>query len=226
MRRLALEAWTRRSSALHRCDARSKLVTCLLLCVAARYAPWSTAAALVAGLVLSRLPLAPFLLRLGAILTFAAALAATTALSGDAHQALILFRSATLSACAVLLLIATTRFDTVLDALRWFRVPHALVDTIWFVQRYISVLTEQAARMHMAAIARGSSAMALVSAAQLGVLFNGARDRSQRVHYALVARGWTGGPLNAAPGFRRLAGADYALLAIGVANLIFAIRPW
>jgi len=103
---------------------------------------------------------------------------------------------------AAILLTAVTRFPDLLWALGALRLPRSLVSTIGFMYRYLFVLSDEAARMLRARAARASSPpgsrrpgvlwQARVAGNMVGSLFLRALERSERVHAAMIARGYNG----------------------------------
>ncbi len=91
------------------------------------------------------------------------------------------------------LLILTTPFTEILDALRWFRVPGVLVDTLAFMYRYVFLLCDEFLAMRASARTRGGLATRRGSLATLGLItsqvFLRAYDRSLRISHAMRARG-------------------------------------
>jgi cobalt/nickel transport system permease protein len=100
------------------------------------------------------------------------------------------------------LLTATTPFRDLLWALGELRLPPVLVTTIGFMARYVFVLADETARMLRARAARsaylpGRSRPSVawqgrVAGHMAGSLFLRALERSERVHAAMVARGYRG----------------------------------
>ncbi len=99
----------------------------------------------------------------------------------------------------------------VLAALRWFRLPPALAETVAFALRYLHTLGEEAGRMLQARAARsaGNGALVLRAGATggiIGALFLRSFERSERVALAMAARGagtasfGVRGPSHPAPG--------------------------
>lgn len=91
------------------------------------------------------------------------------------------------------LLILTTPFTEILDALRWYRVPGVLVDTLAFMYRYVFLLCDEFLAMRASARTRGGLATRTGSLATLGLItsqvFLRAYDRSLRISHAMRARG-------------------------------------
>ena len=103
----------------------------------------------------------------------------------------------------------TTPFDRVLEALKWYRVPAILLDTVAMTYRYAFLLMGEFHRMRDAARSRGgfrgyrnaqhSTAMILAQ-----VILR-AYDRAGRIQQAMVARGANA---SQAPGRQRSAGPE------------------
>ncbi len=113
------------------------------------------------------------------------------------------FLKSTTSAVAVVLLISTTPVPLVLRALDWLRLPRALVSVIALLIRYLSLLRGEAGAMMRAARSRGwewGSLGRRVGAAGgiVGSLFLRTYERGERVHRAMLARGFDGS-LRSAP---------------------------
>ena len=80
--------------------------------------------------------------------------------------------------------------------MRKLGLPPVLVDTLGFMERYRFVLADELDRMATARRARSfgrRSTMSLSLAGGLiGLLFLRAFERAERVHSAMIARGWRG----------------------------------
>ncbi len=131
-----------------------------------------------------------------------------------------------------ILLTAVTPFPDLLWSLGALRVPHSLVVTIGFMVRYFFVLADEAARMLRARAARSAASagsrpgplwQGRVAGQMVGSLFLRALERSERVHAAMLARGYDGG----LPALtqRRMGRLDWAL-TIGVALLLSGLLLW
>ena len=103
---------------------------------------------------------------------------------------------ATLAALAVLLLTATTPLRDVLTGLERLGLPRLLVLIATSMVRYVDVLTTELARMRIARLSRGEDPRWLWQvrglAATAGALFVRSYERGERVHVAMLSRGWTG----------------------------------
>lgn len=111
----------------------------------------------------------------------------------------------TLGVWASLTLAATTEPVDLLAGLERLRLPAQLVEIMAFMVRYLDVVTAEMARMRVARTSRGFSARNPthwpVLARSLGALFIRSYERGERVHLAMLARGYTGRmPATAEPG--------------------------
>lgn len=101
-----------------------------------------------------------------------------------------------LAIIAMLLLSAVTSFQSLLLALRKLGLPLVLVATLGIMERYRFVLTDELNRMATVRRARsftrrGTFSLGLAGGL-IGILFLRALERAERVHGAMVARGWQG----------------------------------
>ncbi len=103
---------------------------------------------------------------------------------------------ATLGAGAAVFLAATTEVPDILAGLSRLRVPAVLVAIAGFMVRYLDVLADELSRMRTAAAVRGfrqrgrGALKALASVA--GSLFIRAYERGERIHAAMLVRGFRG----------------------------------
>lgn len=97
--------------------------------------------------------------------------------------------------CA-LLLTTLLPFERLLWGLERLSVPRLLLTLLQLTQRYGMVLQAEAARMQVARVARGGRAQWLWQAGSLGpllgALFVRSGERAERVHQAMLARGFDG----------------------------------
>ena len=102
----------------------------------------------------------------------------------------------TLGVLASLTLAATTEPDDLLRGLQRLRVPDLLVQIMGFMVRYLDVVTAELGRMLVAMRSRGCDPRsprhwpALATA--MGALFVRSYERGERVHLAMLSRGYTG----------------------------------
>ena len=97
---------------------------------------------------------------------------------------------------AGLLLAATTEPAALLRGLERLRLPQQLVQIMGFMLRYLEAVTDELRRMRIASASRGFTARNPrhwpVVAASVGALFIRSFERGERVHQAMVSRGYTG----------------------------------
>jgi cobalt/nickel transport system permease protein len=94
------------------------------------------------------------------------------------------------------LLFSVTRFQHFLYALREFRVPQMLVMQLGFLYRYLFIIHDEAERMWRAREARsggrGGWLLWRATGGLIGSLFLRSFARSQRIYWAMLARGFSG----------------------------------
>ncbi len=131
----------------------------------------------------------------------------------------------TLGVAASVVLAATTRQRELLLGLQWLRVPELLVQIMTFMFRYAEVVGAEMHRMRVARESRGFVARDVrqlpVLARSAAALFIRSYERGERVHLAMLSRGYTGGlPLTAAGAARaewaRAAALPAAALAVAL----------
>jgi cobalt/nickel transport system permease protein len=110
--------------------------------------------------------------------------------------ALTILAKDSLAFLGTLLLVQVTPFRTLLIAMRRLGMPGTLVATLQFMYRYLFVLIEELDRMVTARRARtfrrsGRLDWGLLTGL-IGILFLRAFERAERVHAAMLARGWDG----------------------------------
>lgn len=102
----------------------------------------------------------------------------------------------TLGVVASILLAATTDVRSLLAGLQRLRVPERLVEIASFMIRYADVVTDDMRRMRIARESRGFEARHLgharVVAQGAGALFVRSYERGERVHLAMLSRGYAG----------------------------------
>ena len=215
MHLVQLDRWNELESPLHRLDPRSKILAVLGLVLflvlsshgLALKLP-AAAAFLVAMILFSRVPLGYCLRHAGLVLPFSL-MAVGAALLGKwvwaaefsgrmstVSAAAAIVGKSYLSALAVLLLAATTRLSDLLHALERFRVPGAFLMIVHFLYRYLFVLSEEAQHMRYAHRSRGAGRgwplRWQAVAAAIAVLFVRSYARAERIHRAMLARGFAG----------------------------------
>ncbi|MFI6700088.1 cobalt ECF transporter T component CbiQ [Streptomyces sp. NPDC050509] len=102
----------------------------------------------------------------------------------------------TLGVAASVLLASTTELRALLLGLQRLRLPPLLVQIASFMIRYGDVITDEMRRMSIARRSRGFEARGVrqwgVLAKSAGALFIRAYERGERVHLAMVSRGYAG----------------------------------
>ena len=229
----SLEAWTRKTSPLHERDARMKLAALLIVLIAIATTPPERVPAfagyavlLLGAILLARLPLTGVCLRAALVLPFAGTAALVIALSAGWFMAAIVVCRSYLSAVAVVVIAGTTTAPALLRALRTFGCPRVLVLVVQFIYRFLLLTGEQAQRLRTASLARqglGKNRRSLASAAAgtLAVMFASAYARAERVHRAMLARGFDGEIRLLRP--RPAVAADWMFL-LAAAGFALAIR--
>ena len=103
---------------------------------------------------------------------------------------------ASIGATASIILSATTSVPAILRALTRLRVPKVLVSIMAFMMRYLDLLVDQLGRMRTSMTARCHDPrwlwQAKPIASSAGALFVRSYERGERVHQAMLSRGFTG----------------------------------
>ena len=205
------------SSLLHRLPPHVKLVGLLAFVLAVVSVPAGSrvalgallalAAALLASTGVSPRHLAPRLVVALPVVLFAVALPFVASGPGRALGPLtvsatgltaawtVLAKGLTGVLSAVAFAVTTPPTDLVV-ALQRLRAPALVVVVLSFMVRYLSVVTEELSRMRVARESRGFRGRGLrawpVLAAASGALFVRSYERGERVHLAMLSRGFTG----------------------------------
>ena len=112
----------------------------------------------------------------------------------DAGIALLL--KGTCGVVAAVTFAVTTRPRDLVRALQHLKVPDPLVVIASFMVRYVDVVLDQMRRMRVARESRGFRASSVRAwpaiASGAGALFIRSYERGERVHLAMVSRGWSG----------------------------------
>jgi cobalt/nickel transport system permease protein len=102
----------------------------------------------------------------------------------------------TIGVLGAIILAATTPARDLLAGLRALRVPAVLVQIAAFMLRYLHVVFDEMARMRVARESRGFEATGVrswpVLAQSAGALFIRSYERGERVHLAMLSRGYLG----------------------------------
>lgn len=112
------------------------------------------------------------------------------------EQAFGILAKGTLGVVATIILGGTTQVSDLLRAMERLRVPATLVQIATFMLRYANVVTDEMRRMRVARESRGFIATGPASWRVLGqaagALFIRSYERGERVHLAMLARGFDG----------------------------------
>ncbi len=107
----------------------------------------------------------------------------------------------TLGVMTSIILSATTQSRELLTSFRKLRVPETLVQIASFMFRYTSVVVDELNRMKVARQSRGFEARGIkdwkILGQSIGALFVRAYERGERVHLAMLARGYEGNLVSA-----------------------------
>ncbi|GAB2674903.1 cobalt ECF transporter T component CbiQ [Thalassiella azotivora] len=145
----------------------------------------------------------------------------------------LLLAKATLGVVAAIVLAATTAPRELLVGLERLRMPRLLVAILSFMVRYASVVVGDLHRMRVARESRGFTGGRLrhlaAVAAGTGALFVRSYERGERVHLAMLARGYTGRMPRLAddtrtPATTWAAGALLPLAALGVLLAVLVVQ--
>lgn len=241
-------------SPVHRLAPEAKVAATVVfvasVAVTPRTAPWAFAVDLVilgAVIGVARLPVRFVLGRLVVILPFvlfAATLpfvaggervdVAGVALSRDGLWGTFnVLAKAGLGATASIVLAGTTEQARILTGLERLRVPVVLTTIAAFMLRYLEVIAGELRRMRTAMTARGYDPRWLWQvkpiASGAGALFIRSYERGERVHAAMVSRGFTG--TMPALDVRRASVGEWAItavvpaLAVAVAAAALTVAP-
>jgi cobalt/nickel transport system permease protein len=210
MRLELLERHSESNGPLHRLDARLKLIATLAYIIAVVATPiggWRLLAAegLVLAFVIGLSGVPPrelirrwlgFLLLVGFLALMVARAHPSRAELGAAAVVLTILAKNSLAFLATLVLASVTPFRILLVAMRRLGMPAVLVATLQFMYRYMHVLTDELDRMVKARRSRtfrrsGRLDWVLLTGL-IGILFLRAFERGERVHAAMLARGWDG----------------------------------
>ena len=204
-------------SPVHRLPAHVKIVVLVGYVLAVVATPrgvfWPYAAhllALAGAVAVSRVPLGHLAKRLvievpfvvfALVLPFVAAGPRTAIGPVEVSQpgleaAAALLAKGTLGVLASLLLAATTEPRDIVSGFEKLRLPQPLVQIMGFMLRYTEVVAADLGRMRVARESRGFRARSVrqwpALGATLGTLFIRSYERGERVHVAMLSRGYTG----------------------------------
>ncbi len=217
-----LEEYTEGSSALHRLDARIKVICAVttVFCIvflAHWYVPLLFFATCFGLVLYSRASLKVYYRRLLmpiSLVAFVAVIMPFTygsiviarvpglmipIYSDGIYFGVLVFMRCIAAVSVLNLLILVTPITTVMDSLAWFRVPSVIIDTMMLMFRYIGILSEESTRMYRAQQSRcghSRSVSYLKKVANYGniagALLLRSFDRAIKVGNAMTSRAYTG----------------------------------
>jgi cobalt ECF transporter T component CbiQ len=200
---LALERWSRLDGPLHRLDARVKLLITVAVLLSVNLTRPHEVVLFTAHFLLlcavclfARLPWWNVLARGFIVLPFVGGVVILNLAGGEPVRAWAVLARGYLSAVTVLLLLATTPFPKLLRGLESLGVPRFFGMILHFVYRYLFVLFEQAHNMRRASQCRAPKGrhrpLFEAAAGAVAVLFARSYGRAERIHQAMLARGFQG----------------------------------
>lgn len=222
MEHLNLEEYTEGNSALHRLDARIKLVCAIaaIFCIVALshwYTPLLFFGVCFGLVIYARAPVKVYIDRLlipialvafiGIIMPFTYGTTIIARIpyltipiySQGIYFGVLVFTRCIAAVSVLNLLILVTPISVVMDSFSWFRMPGVIVDTMLLMFRYIGILSEESTRMYRAQASRCGHTKSVGYFKKLtnygniaGALLVRAFDRSVKVGNAMMSRGYTG----------------------------------
>ena len=112
---------------------------------------------------------------------------------------ILVFARAFAAVSVLNLLVLVTPMETIMDSLRWFRVPSVILDTMMLMYRYIAIVSEESARMRKAQESRLGYSKSVSIQRKLanygtlaGMLLTRAFERAVKVGDAMISRGYAG----------------------------------
>jgi cobalt/nickel transport system permease protein len=192
-------------TALHDAPPEAKVLALLIFALSVAFVPrgvaWPYAVDLVVVLGLAawgRVPVRGLVLRLVVEVPFVAFVVVLPVVAG--HEGLLLAGAiaakATLVVLATGVLSATTRAPEILAGLERLHVPPTFTAIGALAVRYLQVVLDELRRVNTARVARGHDArwlwQARAVAQSTGTLAVRCLNRGERVHGAMLARGWDG----------------------------------
>lgn len=193
------------TSPVHRLPAQVKIVAALLTVIGVVATPreeyWAFGLYLVLIVALwriARVPVSHFAKRALIEVPFVV-IALLMPLIGGAAGALAgwnILAKGTLGVLTSLTLAATTTPRDLIVGMQRLRTPAVLTTIATLMLRYLEVIAAEARRMRLARISRGHDPRFLwqvgATARGIGALFIRSYERGERVHLAMVSRGWRG----------------------------------
>jgi cobalt/nickel transport system permease protein len=141
--------------------------------------------------------------------------------------AILIFARVLAAASILNLLITITPMETLMDSLSWFRVPSVILDTMMLMYRYISVVSEEKARIYKAQESRCGYTKSVSIFRKLGnygtvggMLLVKSFDRALKVGDAMVSRGYTGTSSLFSYSTKKMAKKDIAIGALVILAVV------
>ena len=235
-------------SRIHRLAPEVKLVATFLFVVGVAITPRETiwafavdAVAMAVAIRLGRLPYRFVVARLVVILPFVTfAFFVPFIASGEQIQVIGLdvsreglwamwniLAKASLGATASIVLAGTTELPDIIRGMSRLRLPVVVTSIASFMIRYLELIAAEMGRMRIAMVARGHDPrwlwQAKPIAAASGALFVRSYERGERVHEAMLARGYTGTMPDLDPDHARASDWATALVLPAVSLVIAAV---
>ena len=197
-----IDRYSRLDSTLHRLPAGFKLVVACGLVVITVLQPHNAyvwfaglAVLLVAGAIVSRIPLAFLARRISCLEPLVIGISLLALFQPQGGRLFLgLVMKSSLCLWVMLLMSGVTPFSEILRVLRRIRVPFLLVTTLALMYRYLYVLLDETERMHRARASRTFTPSRRLHwqmlATMLGQLFIRTTERAERIYAAMCARGW------------------------------------
>jgi cobalt/nickel transport system permease protein len=204
-------------SIVHRLAAEVKVVAVFAFVVTVALTPRERvsafavyAAAMIGVIAVTRLPVRVVLSRLAVVLPFVTFALLVPFIGGGEQTEVFgvglsvdglwatwnILAKALLGASASIVLSATTPVPDLLRGLTRMRVPKVMVAIVAFMVRYLDLLVEQLGRMRTSMTARCHDPRWLWQvkpiASSAGALFVRSYERGERIHQAMLARGYSG----------------------------------
>jgi cobalt/nickel transport system permease protein len=148
------------------------------------------------------------------------------------YEGIVAFSSiltkAWLSVLIATILVTSTSFPDLVSAMGSMRIPKVLVSVISFMYRYIFIIADEALRLHRAREARSASPKGAaqgslicktrVLGGMIGSLFLRSYERSERIHAAMLSRGFDGAIRTMRS--RALGSSDFLVTGAGLVYLL------
>jgi cobalt/nickel transport system permease protein len=205
-----------RQTPIHRIDARAKVLTtfCFIICVVS-FDKYEISAMLpfviypAVLIALGELPVSYLMRKIVIVIPFALMVGLFNPLFdrqivmqlggldiwGGWISCLSILLRAILTASAAIILVAITGFPAICEALEKLKMPQVFAVQLLFLYRYIFVLTDEGVRTARARQLRtfGKKGMGIKQFGSLiGTLLLRTWERAERIHMAMLARGFTG----------------------------------